>query len=221
MALSNERFVRVCLAAWRKVFTARRCSAKTLLNPPLTHNFGELFSTPMEHHSLQMDLPRGWYQVAGVTPHTFRRHCLSSKSGSLQLSLLEPASSALEGPDCLALLKDTLVQHDIRVGEPIKTGHELCAAGVMAFAVYKHIGGQREYWLLPHEEATVFACWEMGAMTTAGMERNDIHQMLKKLHFESVEEDGPADDAASMAAPDAEEFEIANVEAELEAGHEG
>ena len=167
----------------------------------------------MEHHSLNMQLPRGWYQLAGVTPHTFRRHCLSSKSGSLQLSLLEPESSALDGPQCLALLEETLVRQDIHVGRPLQTGHEACAAGIMAYAVYKHIGGQREYWLLPHEEASVFACWEMGAMATAGMERHDIHEMLKQLHFDH-EEDGetaPADDVDAGGV-----FEIADVEGELE-----
>ena len=174
----------------------------------------------MEHHSLNMQLPRGWYQVAGVTPHTFRRHCLSSKSGSLQLSLLEPASSSIDGEQCLELLTETLVRQDIRVGAPLKTGQEACAAGIMAYAVYKHIGGQREYWLLPHEEATVFACWEMGAMATAGMERHDIHEMLKALHFEAVEEDEPAP-VAETAAEAAEDFEIADVEAELEMEQEG
>ncbi len=168
-----------------------------------------------------MELPRGWYQVAGVTPHTFRRHCLSSKSGSLQLSLLEPGSSSLDGEQCLELLKETLVRQDIRVGQPLKTGHEACAAGIMAYSVYKHIGGQREYWLLPHEEASVFACWEMGAMATAGMERHDIHEMLKALHFESVEEEeepAPAEEATGEAEGD---FEIADVEAELEMEQEG
>ena len=57
----------------------------------------------------------------------------------------------------------------------------------MAYAVYKHIGGQREYWLLPSADATVFACWQMGAMATAGLERQAVHAMLKALHFESDE----------------------------------
>ena len=172
----------------------------------------------MEHHSLNMQLPRGWYQVAGVTPHTFRRHCLSSKSGTLQLSLLESASSAIDGEQCLESLKETLVRQDIHVGQPLKTGHEPCAAGVMAYAVYKHIGGQREYWLLPHEEASVFACWEMGAMATAGMERHDIHEMLRALHFET-EDDEPA--APEMTGEPGGVFEIADVEAEVEAQPEG
>ena len=172
----------------------------------------------MEHHSLNMQLPRGWYQVAGVTPHTFRRHCLSSKSGSLQLQLLEPESSSLDGEQCLALLKETLTRQDIRVGEPLKTGHEPCAAGVMAYAVYKHIGGQREYWLLPHEEASVFACWEMGAMTTAGMERHDVHDMLKTLFFERDDDASPGPE---MTGEPGGVFEIADVEGELEFGQEG
>ena len=172
----------------------------------------------MEHHSLNMQLPRGWYQVAGVTPHTFRRHCLSSKSGSLQLSLLEPHSSSIDGEQCLALLKKTLVRHDIHVGEPLKTGHEVCVAGIMAYAVYKHIGGQREYWLLPHEESTVFACWEMGAVATAGMERHDVHEMLKQLHFESAIEDEPQPEQPVGSTG---VFEIVDVEAEMEANPEG
>ena len=176
----------------------------------------------MEHHALNMELPRGWYQIAGVIPHTFRRHCLSSKSGSLQVSLLEPESSSIDGEQCLALLKETLVRQDIRVGQPLKTvlRHEACAAGIMAYAVYKHIGGQREYWLLPHEEASVFACWEMGAMATAGMERHDVHEMLKRLHFESVadEESAPAEE---MTDETGGVFEIADVEDELEAQSEG
>ncbi len=174
----------------------------------------------MEHHALNMELPRGWYQIAGVTPHTFRRHCLSSKSGTLQVSLLEPESSSIDGEQCLALLKETLVRQDIHVGQPLKTGHEACAAGIMAYAVYKHIGGQREYWLLPHEEASVFACWEMGAMATAGMERHDVHEMLKRLHFESVadEEPAPAEEATGATGG---VFEIADVEEELETQPEG
>ncbi len=165
-----------------------------------------------------MQLPRGWYQVAGVTPHTFRRHCLSSKSGSLQLSLLEPQSSSIDGEQCVELLKETLDRQDIRVGQPLKTGHEACAAGIMAYSVYKHIGGQREYWLIPHEEASVFACWEMGAMATAGMERHDIHEMLKALHFEHEDDEEAAVAEEPVQAPGAasEAFEIEDVEGELE-----
>ena len=118
------------------------------------------------------------------------------------------------------LLKETLVRQDIRVGQPLKTGHEPCAAGIMAYAVYKHIGGQREYWLLPHEEASVFACWEMGAMATAGMERHDIHAMLKALHFESVEDEEPAP-AEAATDESGGVFEIADVEAEAEAPQDG
>ena len=139
--------------------------------------------------SLNMQLPRGWYQVAGLTPHTFRRHCLSSKSGVLELSFLDPESSSMNGQEAISFLTQTLERQDIHVGAPSKTGHEECAAGVMAYGVYKHIGGQREYWIIPHEEATVFACWQMGTMATAGLERHDIHQMLKKLHFEHTEEE--------------------------------
>ncbi len=145
-----------------------------------------MFSTPMD--SLNMQLPRGWYQVAGLNPPTFRRHCLSSKSGTLEVTFLEPDSSSMNGDEALGLLVQSLERQDIRVGAPLKTGHEECAAGIMAYSVYKHIGGQREYWIIPHEEATVFACWQMGAMATAGMERHDVHQMLKKLHFEHTDE---------------------------------
>ena len=150
-----------------------------------------------------MQLPRGWYQVAGLTPHTFRRHCLSSKSGTMELLFLDPESSSMSGQEVLDFLTRTLEQQDIHVGAPVKTGHEECAAGIMAYGVYKHIGGQREYWIIPHEEATVFACWQMGAMATAGMERQDIHQMLKKLHFEHT------DDAPVEAEPESVEEEDA------------
>lgn len=144
-----------------------------------------------------MQLPRGWYQVAGLNPPTFRRHCLSSKSGTLELNFMDPASSSLSGEEALAFLGRSLEQQGIRVGAPLKSGCEPCAAGVMAFGVYKHIGGQREYWVIPHEEATVLACWQMGAMTTAGMERHDIHEMLKKLHFEHTD-DKAIGDAESL-----------------------
>ena len=169
-----------------------------------------------------MQLPRGWYQVAGLTPHTFRRHCLSSKSGVLELSFLDPESSAMSGEETLDLLKLTLERQDIQVGAPTKSGHEECAAGTMAYGVYKHIGGQREYWVIPHEEATVFACWQMGAMATAGLERQDIHQMLKKLHFEH-EEEAPPEEAVVEEATSAGSdvfVVIDDVEAEVEAQHE-
>ncbi len=136
------------------------------------------------------------------------------------MSLLDPESSSISGEQCLALLKETLVRQDIRVGEPLKTGHEACASGIMAYAVYKHIGGQREYWLLPHEESSVFACWEMGAISTAGMERHDIHEMLQKLHFESMVEDEPEAEVASNLGEAGGVFEIADIEAEMEASQE-
>ena len=173
--------------------------------------------------SLNMQLRRGWYQVAGLTPHTFRRHCLSSKSGILELSFLDPESSAMSGEETLDLLKQTLERQDIHVGAPAKSGHEECAAGTMAYGVYKHIGGQLEYWIIPHEEATVFACWRMGAMATAGLERQDIHQMLKKLHFEH-EEDAPSEESVAAEEPTSGESDvyvvIEDVEAEVEAQHQ-
>ena len=178
-----------------------------------------------------MQLPRGWYQVAGLTPHTFRRHCLSSKSGVLELSFLDPESSSLSGEETLSLLSQTLERQGIHVGAPTKSGHEACAAGMMAYGVYKHIGGQREYWIIPHEEATVFACWQMGAMATAGLERQDIHQMLKKLHFEHEEEaqaeeepqagEATADAEAEPGSGESDVFVVIDdVEAEVEARHE-
>ena len=116
----------------------------------------------------------------------------------MELSFLDPESSQMSGDDALALLTQTLERQDIRVGAPLKSGHEPCAAGVMAFGVYKHIGGQREYWIIPHEEATVFACWQMGAMATAGMERHDVHAMLKKLHFEHTDDEAASEEAAPV-----------------------
>ncbi len=97
------------------------------------------------------------------------------------------------------MLESTLAAQDIHVGQPLKTGCEECAAGVMAYAVYKHIGGQREYWLLPSADATVFACWQMGAMATAGLERQAVHEMLKALHFESDEVENADADAVEIA----------------------
>ena len=178
--------------------------------------------------SLNMQLPRGWYQVAGLTPPTFRRHCLSSKSGTLEVSFLDAESSAMSGEEAQEFLTQSLERQDIRVGAPLKTGHEACAAGVMAYGVYKHIGGQKEYWIIPHEEATVFACWQMGAMATAGMERHDIHEMLKKLHFEHTEEELEAADPEAYAeeVPTSEPhmegdvFVIDDVEAEVETEHQ-
>ena len=176
--------------------------------------------------SLNMQLPRGWYQVAGLTPHTFRRHCLSSKSGVLELSFLNPESSVLSGEETLALLAQTLERQDIHVGAPIKSGHEECAAGTMAYGVHKHIGGQREYWIIPHEEATVFACWQMGAVATAGMERQDIHRMLKQLHFEHTEEEPQPEEPALSEGQESPGEEsnvfvvIDDMEAEVEAQHQ-
>ena len=139
--------------------------------------------------TLNLQLPRGWYQVAGAIPHTFRRHGLSTQSGKLQLSLLPPENfSNLDCEGTQTLLRETLARQDIAVGAPLGSGCEPCAAGRLAYAVYKHLGGQPEYWLIPCEEATVFAAWEQGAKATAGMERRDVHQMLKELFFESVPE---------------------------------
>lgn len=108
----------------------------------------------------------------------------------------------MTGEEALHLLARTLERQDIHVGAALKSGHEPCAAGVMAFGVYKHVGGQREYWIIPHEESTVFACWQMGAMATAGMERHDVHGMLKKLHFEHTD-----DEATGEETPDIEQYE--------------
>ena len=163
-----------------------------------------------------MQLPRGWYQVAGLTPHTFRRHCLSSKSGVLELSFLDPESSSMNGQEAIGFLAQILERQDIHVGAPSKTGHEECAAGIMAYGVYKHIGGQREYWIIPHEEATVFACWQMGTVATAGLERHDIHHMLKHLNFEHTEEE-----AQSGAAPSEDDPSEGEVSGEAEPGGEG
>lgn len=138
-----------------------------------------------QQRSLNMQLPRGWYQVAGSVPHTFRRHGLSTQSGKLLLSLLPPEETL--PADCESgqtLLRETLARQDIAVGTALNSGCEPCAAGLMAFAVYKHVGGQHEYWVIPCEEATIFAAWEQGAKATAGMERHDIHVMLKELFFE-------------------------------------
>ena len=150
-----------------------------------------------------MDLPRGWYQVAGVTPHTFRRHGLATASGSLQLSMLPPPDEPVpDGDAAMAMLHETLVQMSIAVGSPLESGHEEAAGGWLAHATYRHVGGQREYWIIPGEVATVFAAWQMGAKATAGMERHDIHEMLKRLHFE---EEADAEDDASAGEPVAAE----------------
>ena len=148
-----------------------------------------------QQRSLNMQLPRGWYQVAGSVPHTFRRHGLSTQSGKLQLSLLPPEEvyAELDCESAQTLLRETLARQDIAVGTPLSSGCEPCAAGQMAFAVYKHVGGQHEYWVIPCPEATVFAAWEQGAKATAGMERHDIHVMLKELFFE----DANSEEAAS------------------------
>ena len=168
-----------------------------------------------------MQLPRGWYQVAGLTPHTFRRHCLSSKSGVLELSFLDPAPSAMSGAEALNLLARTLESQDIHVGAPTKSGHEECAAGIMAYGVYKHVGGQLEYWIIPHEEATVFACWRMGAMATAGLERQDIHQMLKKLFFDHEEEAAAPSEEGMTASGESDVFVVIDdVQTEVETQHE-
>jgi hypothetical protein len=151
----------------------------------------------MEHQrSLNMQLPRGWYQVAGVSPHTFRRHGLATASGKLQLTLLLPPDEPVaDGESALAMLRHTLAHLDIAVGTPLENGHESCAAGLLAHATYQHVGGQREYWIIPSADATVFASWEMGAKATAGMERREIHDMLKRLYFELHEESGAEEDA--------------------------
>ena len=141
--------------------------------------------------SLNMQLPRGWYQVAGIEPPTFRRHGLSTASGSLQICFHPPHHGAAEsGEQAMELLKVALTEHHLPTGTPIGVGSEPCAAGFMAFAAYKQIHGQCEYWLIPNDEANVFAKWQAGSTATAGMERHDIHEMLKALHFEDVNEQG-------------------------------
>lgn len=135
--------------------------------------------------SLNMQLPRGWYQVAGVEPATFRRHGLSTASGNLQICFHPPHDGPVaSGEEALDLLKIVLSEHHLPTGTPIGTGHQACAAGYMAFAAYKQIHGQCEYWLIPHDEANVFAKWQAGSTATCGMERHDIHEMLRALHFE-------------------------------------
>ena len=142
-----------------------------------------------QQRCLNMRLPRGWYQVAGVNPHTFRRHGLATASGKLQIYLLAPPDCPVnDGHQALAKLTETLEQLDIAVGSKMECGHDTCAAGILAHATFQHVGGQREYWLIASEDATVFAAWEMGAKITAGMERRDIHEMLMKLHFECNED---------------------------------
>ena len=147
-----------------------------------------------QQRSLNLQLPRGWYQVAGITPHTLRRHGLASTPGKLQLTLLPPPEAPPDdGASALAMLDGVLAQLGIAVGTPLTSGHEGCAAGLMAHATYHHVGGQREYWIIPSVDATVFASWEMGAKATAGMERREIHDMLKRVFFESPEEAGRAE----------------------------
>ena len=155
-----------------------------------------------QQRSLNMQLPRGWYQVAGVTPHTFRRHGLATASGKLQLQLLPPQEEQpVEPEETLTILNATLAHLDIAVGTPLESGHEGCAAGLMGHATYHHVGGQREYWIIPSEDATVFASWEMGAKATAGMERREIHEMLKRLYFESGDEgEDKYDDSTRLEA---------------------
>lgn len=157
-----------------------------------------------------MNLPRGWYAVAGGAPLTYRRHGLTSASGTLHIALEAPPARLPEScNEALELLRETLIRLHVSPGTPISSGCDRGAAGYLAFAVYKHLKrGQCEYWLIPHEDATVLASWEMGAMATAGMERHDIHEMLQKLHFE-VEDDGeqPAE-TAQEAEPVADELEV-------------
>ncbi len=152
--------------------------------------------------SLNMQLPRGWYQVAGVDPTTFRRHGLSTASGSLQLCFHPPHDGAVEsGEEAMELLKAILSEEHLPTGTPIGQGHEACAAGFMAFAAFKQIHGQCEYWLIPNDEASVFAKWQAGSTSTAGMERHDIHEMLRALHFEDAVEAGEepaAEDGISL-----------------------
>lgn len=135
--------------------------------------------------SLNMQLPRGWYQVAGIEPTTFRRHGLSTASGTLQLCFHPPHDGPVgSGEEALEMLRATLTEEHLPTGTPIGQGHEACSAGFMAFAAYKQIHGQCEYWLIPNDEASVFAKWQAGSTSTAGMERHDIHEMLRALHFE-------------------------------------
>jgi hypothetical protein len=155
---------------------------------PLVRGCGR--GLPPMQRSLNIQLPRGWYQVPNVTPHTFRRHGLATTSGSLQLTFHPPPDSPVQtGEQALEMLKAFLKEHHITPGTPVNSGSEPCEGGFMAFAMYKHVErGQCEYWYIPTEDAAILASWQMGAVATAGMERHDVHDMLCKIHFEDVED---------------------------------
>ncbi len=147
----------------------------------------------MKGRTLNLQLPRGWYEVESEQTRSFRRH--GQKCGILHLSLLPPLEIELtDGEQVLAYLKEMIKGMDTPLGALISSGHEECAEGIMAFALYKHLQqGQHEFWIIP-AETTVFAEWQMGALATAGLERSEAHGMLRAMHFEDFESDEPAAD---------------------------
>lgn len=145
----------------------------------------------MKHRTLNLQLPLGWYEVEGAQTPTFRRH--GQKSGVLQLTMLPPVELA-DGEQALAYLHEWIAGLGRSPGSPVSSGHEECAEGILAFATYKHAhDGQLEFWLIP-AEATVFAEWRMGSISTAGLERAQAHEILRTMRFEDYESDEPAAD---------------------------
>ena len=137
--------------------------------------------------SLNLQLPRGWYEVKGGEPHTYRRH--GQGCGTLQLSLYPPVDTSSDGEEVLAKLHELLKALGIPLGTPITSGHAECAVGIMAFATFKNVQkGQLEFWLIPADVA-IFASWQMGSIATAGLERAQVHEMMRTMCFEESDAD--------------------------------
>lgn len=142
----------------------------------------------MNGRTLNLQLPRGWYEVESKQTRSFRRH--GQNCGILHLSLQPPLEMKLaDGEQVLAYLKEMLNGLHTPLGSLITSGHEECAEGIMAFATYRNVhDGLHEFWLIP-AEATVFVSWQMGSIGTAGLERSEAHEMLRSMHFEDFESD--------------------------------
>ena len=142
----------------------------------------------MKGRILNLQLPRGWYEVESDRTRSFRRH--GQKCGILHLTLLPSLEIELtDGEQVLAYLKEMVTGLNTPLGFLISSGHAECEEGIMAFALYKHPQqGQHEFWLIP-AEAAVFAEWQMGALATAGLERSEAQEMLRTMRFEDFDSD--------------------------------
>ena len=136
----------------------------------------------MKRRSVIITLPSDWHEVEGARPRAYRRR--GPSSGILQISLKPPLDDPISsGEQALARLDELLAELG-PLGKQLASGHDECAAGFMAFALYKHDkNGLMAIWFIPGE-VTVFATWQMGSTATAAIERSEAHEIMRQVRFE-------------------------------------